>query len=243
MNEVESFGGGSPFDAIKRTTEDGERWSGRELMPYLDYQQWRQFEDAISRARAAAKNVGLRIEDHFADARKITENSRGARRAVADVELTRYGAYLVAMNSDPRKKAVAEAQTYFAIKTREAELNAPPVAPPAPAELPATEPKTYPLVDSLVLIRQRFGTNIGIHDFTRTLRAGGVLRQDGRPMAAYSHLFWLKAKTGTFEVFEHSITPLYRLYESTKIRLEMAAQTRLPADPPGWPELPLNGES
>jgi hypothetical protein len=60
-------------------------------------------------------------------------------------------------------------------------------------------------------------------------------------MSGYSHLFWLKAKTGTYEVFEHSIEPLYRLYESTKMRLEIATQRALPLDPPGWPELPLGG--
>lgn len=114
--------------------------------------------------------------------------------------------------------------------------SAPVAALPAPA--PA-DPATYPLVDTLVLMRQRFGVNVGFHDFTRTLRAGGVLRQDGRPMRDYAHLFWLKSKTGTYEVFEHAIAPLYHIYEATKLRLEMAAQRALPMDPPGWPELPL----
>lgn len=114
------------------------------------------------------------------------------------------------------------------------------------AALPVAEPDdptTYPLVDALVLMRQRFGVNVGLHDLTRTLRAGGVLRQDGRPMKDYSNLFWLKAKTGTYEVFEHSIRPLYHVYEATKLRLQMAAQRALPLDPPGWPELPLGGEA
>lgn len=246
MSEITPTGDESPFDAIKDATEEGDRWSAREMMPNLDYEQWRQFEDAISRARAAAKNVGANVQDHFADARKITINSRGARREVDDIRLTRYGAYLVAMNCDPRKPAVAAAQTYFATKTREAEIRDQAIAAEPKTALPLpepVEPKTYPLLDSLVLMRQRFGTRVGIYDLTRTLRAGGVLRQDGRPMSAYSHLFWLKAKTGTYEVFEHAIEPLYRLYESTKMRLEIAVQRALPLDPPGWPELPLGGES
>lgn len=125
--------------------------------------------------------------------------------------------------------------------TNQRAIAAEPVAALPVAE--PSEPTTYPLVDALVLMRQRFGVNVGLHDLTRTLRAGGVLRQDGRPMKDFTNLFWLKAKTGTYEVFEHSIKPLYHLYESTKLRLEMAAQRALPIDPPGWPELPLGGEA
>ena len=60
----------------------------------------------------------------------MVELGSGARRALTDYRLTRYGAYMIAMNGDPRKPEVAAAQTYFAVKTREAETG--PAAPAAP---------------------------------------------------------------------------------------------------------------
>jgi hypothetical protein len=45
----------------------------------------------------------------------------GAMREVKDYRLTKYGAYLTAMNGDPRKKAIALAQGYFLARTEQAE--------------------------------------------------------------------------------------------------------------------------
>lgn len=109
----------SPFDQIKHVDEDGsEYWLARELMPILGYQQWRQFEDAISRAIAACENIGQDSEKHFL--RMPAKSSGGRPRD--DFKLSRHGCYLTAMNGDPRKPEIAAAQSYFAFKTREAEL-------------------------------------------------------------------------------------------------------------------------
>lgn len=120
MSEIQKSA--TSFEKIRRTDERGEYWSARELQPLLGYVEWRRFEDSIERAMAAAENSGIAAQDHFGGADKMIQVGKGAMRVVADYRLTRYAAYLVAMNGDPRKPEIAAAQTYFAVKTREAEL-------------------------------------------------------------------------------------------------------------------------
>ncbi|RCJ24046.1 hypothetical protein A6770_28790 [Nostoc minutum NIES-26] len=109
----------SPFDQIKHIDSDGqEYWLARELMPVLGYQQWRRLEDAVTRAIAACKNIGVECENHFLP---LPAKSTGGRPR-DDFRLSRYGCYLTAMNGDSRKPEIAAAQNYFAVKTREAEL-------------------------------------------------------------------------------------------------------------------------
>lgn len=109
--------GTSPFDSIRRVRADGsEYWSARDLMAAVDYDRWENFAGVIDRAWVAAENQGHRAADLF---RGITK--KGLGRPQQDFELTRFAAYLVVMNGDPRKPEVAAAQAYFAIRTHEAE--------------------------------------------------------------------------------------------------------------------------
>jgi DNA-damage-inducible protein D len=122
----------TPFDAIKRTDNGGEYWTARDLQPLLGYGKWERFESAIDRAKLAAKNSGVDPDQAISRLRGMVAQGGAAR---IDYRLTRYGAYLIAMNGDPRKTEIAEAQTYFAVKTREAEIvSASPAAPPAPMD-------------------------------------------------------------------------------------------------------------
>ena len=110
----------SPFDALRQVRPDGsEFWSSRDLADAMTYDQWRNFASAIGRARVSLANQGYEVEDHIAGASKMVQIGSGSQRAVDDFHLTRFGAYLVAMNGDPRKPEVAAAQAYFAVKHRE----------------------------------------------------------------------------------------------------------------------------
>ncbi len=108
--------GDSPFDAIRRTDEHGEYWSARDLMPLLGYTKWERFEDSVDRARISMANAG---NDPERNASRLREPSGKTERV--NYRLSRYGAYVVAMNGDVRKQEIADAQAYFAAKTHEAE--------------------------------------------------------------------------------------------------------------------------
>jgi DNA-damage-inducible protein D len=112
------------FEDLKRTNEHGaEYWSARELQPLLGYREWRNFTDAIKRARLSCEASGNIPEHHFGDANKMVVIGSGSQREVDDVHLSRFACYLIAQNGDPRKAEIANAQKYFAIQTRRQELS------------------------------------------------------------------------------------------------------------------------
>lgn len=114
-------GAQSPFDAIRRTRADGTYfWDARDLQGVTEYSRWEDFAKLIDRAMAAARNTGENVEQAFS---AITE--KGAGRPRASYELSRFAAYLTVMNGDPNMPRIAEAQAYFAIRTREAETAQP----------------------------------------------------------------------------------------------------------------------
>lgn len=133
MTELASYRSESPFDQIKHIDENGlEYWLARELQILLGYETWQRFQDAVERARTSMINTG---QDPDVNAAKVVDLDGGYERG--DYKLSRFGAYMVAMNGDPRKTEIANAQSYFAIKTREAELGFKEIPKDYPAALRA----------------------------------------------------------------------------------------------------------
>ena len=112
------------FDELsQRLPDDGiEFWFARDLMEPLGYARWENFTTAIHRAIESCKSTGYNEPDHFRGVTKMVRLGSGAERPVEDFMLTRYACYLIAQNGDPRKQAIAFAQSYFAVQTRKQEL-------------------------------------------------------------------------------------------------------------------------
>jgi DNA-damage-inducible protein D len=103
--------------------QDGvEYWLARELQELLGYSEWRNFLNAINKAKESCETTGEAVSDHFVDVNKTIQMPKGATKDVPDFMLTRYACYLIAQNGDTKKEQIAFAQSYFAIQTRKQEL-------------------------------------------------------------------------------------------------------------------------
>jgi DNA-damage-inducible protein D len=76
---------------------------------------------AITRAKLAFGAAGEDAANHFVETTKMVSIGSGAAKQVADYFLSRAACYLIAMNGDPDKPEIAEAQKYFAVQTRRME--------------------------------------------------------------------------------------------------------------------------
>ncbi|MDJ0337418.1 phage antirepressor KilAC domain-containing protein [Cryobacterium sp. PH31-O1] len=111
------------------TLTDGEVWSARDLMEFAGYTEWRNWSKAIDRAVVSVNTTGISAADHFVGVNKMVQIGSGSRRQVEDVEVTRYGAYILFQNADPSKPAIAAVQQYFAVQTRRQEVAEPAALP------------------------------------------------------------------------------------------------------------------
>jgi len=111
------------FDSIRKQADNGmEYWSARDLAKALGYADYRNFQTVISKAKSACVNSGQIIKNHFVEATEKVFLGYQVERQIDTVFMTRYACYLAVQNADPTKTIVAQAQTYFAIQTRIAEV-------------------------------------------------------------------------------------------------------------------------
>lgn len=111
------------FEKIKRINEYGrEYWLAREFAKILGYEKFDNFINVIEKAKIACITAGQNSQDHLADVGESVLTGSGTIREFPSYKLSRYACYLIAQNGDPRKIEIARAQTYFAIKTRQKEV-------------------------------------------------------------------------------------------------------------------------
>ncbi len=118
-------GNNNLFEQIKQIDKEGvEYWLATDLLASMGYQSWKRIKDTVERAKISALNSGLNVSCHFDNVVQMAQvgDSQAFREVLKDYKLSRYACYITAMNGDPRKPEIAAAQSYFACKTREAEL-------------------------------------------------------------------------------------------------------------------------
>ena len=144
---ADNMGSPTPFDVYRQEREDGtEFWSARDLMGLMGYASWQRFENPLNRAMKAAENQKMDVSCAFNRSVKRVPAGKGYTEKT-DYELSRFAAYLVAMNGDPNKPEVASAQAYFATRTRQAETQ-------QPAQLTGKELMARALVEAQSTIQE-----------------------------------------------------------------------------------------
>lgn len=79
------------FEDIKHIDENGmEYWEARELMPLMDYTDWRNFSSVILKAKEACRKSGQTIGNHFVDINKMIKIATGTdketvRKSIEDI--------------------------------------------------------------------------------------------------------------------------------------------------------------
>ncbi|MSU57370.1 MAG: damage-inducible protein D [Pedosphaera sp.] len=95
------------FEALSKT--NGFRfWWASELAVTLGYESLNSFRKAVERAMIALTSLNIPVFDNI-----VQEQREADGKTIVDYRLSRFACYLAAMNGDPKKQQVAQAQAYF----------------------------------------------------------------------------------------------------------------------------------
>lgn len=217
------------FENHAQHTEQGvEFWFARDLQHLLGYDQWRNFQGVIIKAKIACEASENKVSDHFADVSKMVSLGSGSIREIEDMMLTRYACYLIAQNGDPRKTEIAFAQTYFAIQTRKAELIEQHLLETerlqARKKLSATEKELSSVIyeqtgdnQNFALIRSKGDTAL-FGKSTQAMKAQWNV-PNHRPLADFAPTIILKAKDFATEITIHNAR-MHQMHKEQQISQE-----------------------
>ena len=108
----------SLFEDIKHVDNNGnEFWYARELQFSLNHTDWQKFQKVIDKAKYSCKLSNFIVNEHFVDIIKLIKSDSTTKRKIVDYKLSRHACYLIVQNADPRKKDVAKAQSFIAMRT------------------------------------------------------------------------------------------------------------------------------
>jgi DNA-damage-inducible protein D len=111
------------FDAIKKINIHNQEYrQARELAKVLEYADFWNFEGVIKKAQQTCKSSWQDIANHFGESTEMVALGSWSERWFPSYQLSRYACYLIAMEADGSKPQVALAKSYFAIQTRNQEL-------------------------------------------------------------------------------------------------------------------------
>jgi DNA-damage-inducible protein D len=89
MEKITIFKLNKSFEESAYEQDGIEYWLGRELQTLLGYAEWRNFMNAVDRAKESCKTTGEAVSDHFVDVNKMVKIRSGAERKQDDIMLTR----------------------------------------------------------------------------------------------------------------------------------------------------------
>jgi DNA-damage-inducible protein D len=97
------------FNDLAKDVNGFTHWTAREYMVMLGYESYEAFRKAINKAISTCTTLDIDVSENF---QQTTIDI--ASRPEKDFRLSRFACYLVAMNADPKKLQVAQAQAFFA---------------------------------------------------------------------------------------------------------------------------------